>query len=91
MVKIGIIGDYDPQRVHHTATNDSLEHAAAVLNLELRPEWIPTPTLEDKRILERLNTYNGLWCSPGSPYLSMSGALNAIRFARENDWPFIGT
>lgn len=91
MVKIGIIGDFDPQRNYHVATNESLEHAAEALNVELRWEWIPTPSLEDQQALEGINAFHGLWCSPGSPYLSMSGALNAIRFARENHWPFIGT
>lgn len=91
MVKIGIIGDYDSQRVYHTATNDSLGHAAAALNLDLSPEWIPTPKLDEESVLEGLDSYHGLWCSPGSPYLSMTGALAGIRFAREKDWPFIGT
>ena len=91
MVKIGIIGDFDPQRNYHIATNDSLEHSAEALNLDLYFEWIPTPSLEDPEILDRLDDFHGLWCSPGSPYISISGALNAIRFARENHWPFIGT
>ena len=91
MVKIGIIGDFDPRRTYHTATNDSLDHAAAALNLQLAPQWIPTQSLEDKRAADALRSCQGLWCSPGSPYASTSGALAGIRFARENDWPFIGT
>jgi len=35
--------------------------------------------------------YDAFWCSPGSPYNSYIGALNAIHFARENNFPFIGT
>ncbi len=31
------------------------------------------------------------FCSPGSPYRSLDGALEAIRFAREGGVPFIGT
>jgi len=41
--------------------------------------------------VESLCDFDGLWCVPGSPYRSMNGALNAIRFARENNIPFIGT
>ena len=91
MVKIGIIGDFDPQRNYHTATNDSLEHAAEALNCDLDFNWIPTPSLEDQQISKGLVAFHGIWCSPGSPYLSMAGALNAIRFAREHHLPFIGT
>jgi CTP synthase (UTP-ammonia lyase) len=38
-----------------------------------------------------LDTFDALWCVPGSPFRSMTGALNAIRFARESDRPLIGT
>ena len=38
-----------------------------------------------------LRGFHGIWCVPGSPYASMDGALNAIRFARENKVPFLGT
>ncbi len=39
----------------------------------------------------QLTQVDALWCSPGSPYLSLDGALNGIRFARERGWPIIGT
>jgi CTP synthase (UTP-ammonia lyase) len=38
-----------------------------------------------------LRRFDALWCAPGSPYQSMDGALQGIRFAREEGWPFIGT
>jgi CTP synthase (UTP-ammonia lyase) len=34
---------------------------------------------------------DALWCVPGSPYASMAGALAAIRRAREQARPFLGT
>jgi CTP synthase (UTP-ammonia lyase) len=38
-----------------------------------------------------LQQFDALWCAPASPYKSMQGALQAIQFAREQGWPFIGT
>jgi CTP synthase (UTP-ammonia lyase) len=38
-----------------------------------------------------LADFNGLWCIPGSPYRSMEGVLLAIRHAREQQRPFLGT
>jgi len=35
--------------------------------------------------------YDGLFISPGSPYVSMEGALEAIRYARERGVPLVGT
>jgi CTP synthase (UTP-ammonia lyase) len=53
--------------------------------------WLPTESLDVEASKKTLERFDGLWCSPGSPYKSMNGALKAIRFAREMGWPFIGT
>ncbi|MFN2231731.1 MAG: hypothetical protein ACK2VA_18330 [Anaerolineae bacterium] len=90
-LRIGIIGDWDPARSSHVATNDALSHAADALAVALEVSWLPTPALDRPGGIARLEAYDALWCAPGSPYRSMHGALAAIRFARERDWPFIGT
>ena len=38
-----------------------------------------------------LRKYGGLFIASGSPYRSMEGAFAAIRFARTQRWPLIGT
>jgi len=89
IIKIGIIGDYDG-RPSHLATDDALKHCAAKLGLAVESKWLSTDILEEG-VEQKLNGFDGLWCAPGSPYKSMIGAINAIRFARENNYPFIGT
>ena len=90
-VKVGIIGDYDPNLSYHVATDEALGHAAAALKVPVVSSWIPTLSLEKRNLGTILDSFHGLWCSPGSPYKSMDGALQAIRFAREKGRPFIGT
>ncbi len=90
-LRIGVIGDLDPNLSSHIATNKALEHAAKRLCVALDFEWLPTLPLEEKSSLKGLKTFDALWCAPGSPYESMRGALKSIRFAREKGWPFIGT
>ncbi len=89
-LKIGIIGDFDPGSRTHPRTNRALEHAAAHLGGEISIEWIPTESIanDGAGALERCA---GIVCSPGSPYRSMEGALEGIRFARERGVPFTGT
>ena len=89
-MKIGIIGDYDARKRSHVATDRALRQATAVLQTPTQIDWIPTPTLE-QNTAATLAPYDALWCSPGSPYDSMEGALKAIRYARENDVVFLGT
>jgi CTP synthase (UTP-ammonia lyase) len=88
-LRIGVIGDFDPGYPSHIATNEALQHAADALTLPLERAWLPTPMLDGD--ITPLEPYDGLWCSPGSPYKSMEGALKAIQFAREHDRPFVGT
>lgn len=89
-VRIGIIGDFDPNRPSHQATNDALAHCAESLGIGLELQWLPTEPMAGG-VEESISRFDGLLCAPGSPYRSMEGALNAIRFARENGRPFIGT
>ena len=90
-IKVGIIGDYDPDLRFHNATNEALKHAAKALSLAVDLNWLPTKSLEDQSGQKKLEQFDALWGSPGSPYNSMDGALQGIRFAREMGWPFIGT
>jgi CTP synthase (UTP-ammonia lyase) len=88
-VRIGILGDFNPEYHTHQATNVALEHAAKALGREIEVSWIPTPSLEQPT--DHLAGYDGLWASAGSPYRSMLGMLAGIRFARVRNWPFVGT
>ena len=89
-LKVGIIGDYEPDLRYHIATEEALEHAAAVLSISLTSSWISTLSLEKASVINILKPFHALWCAPGD-YKSMNGALQAIKFAREQGWPFIGT
>jgi CTP synthase (UTP-ammonia lyase) len=89
-LEIGVIGDLDPSSSTHAATDAALDHAAAALGRPARVSWLATPGLEGEPA-PGLERFDGLWCSPGSPYRSMTGALAGIRFARERGRPFFAT
>lgn len=89
-LKIAIIGDFDPDSRTHPRTNEALEHAAAHIGRMISIEWIPTEHLANHGTAA-LEGCAAIVCSPGSPYRSMEGALQGIRFARERGYPFVGT
>jgi CTP synthase (UTP-ammonia lyase) len=89
MTNIAIVADFNSSR-SHLATNGSIEHSASRLALPVNREWIATTDIEGSG-LERLQKASGIWIGPGSPYQSMDGALAAIRYARENNIPLLGT
>jgi CTP synthase (UTP-ammonia lyase) len=90
IVRIALIGDYSPEVTAHIAIPRALALAAEALECDPAPDWIATPELA-RGAEQRLAPYDAIWCVPASPYASMDGALNAIRFARETGRPFLGT
>ena len=91
-IKVGIIGDYDPQKYFsHISTNESLKHAGSALDVSVDFDWLSTASLASQASVTTLRQFDALWCAPGSLYKSMDGALQGIHFARENGWPFFAT
>jgi len=90
-VRIGILGDFNAEFRSHHATNDALQHAAGKLQVKVESEWVATPSLVAPDAEKLLESFDGLWASPGSPYRSFDGMLRGIEFARRRDWPFLGT
>lgn len=87
---IAIVGDFDPEFEPHAATEAALGHSAAALGLEVSARWQATEPLAEGDAGGQLAA-DGVWIAPGSPYRSLDGALRAIRFAREEDVPLLGT
>jgi CTP synthase (UTP-ammonia lyase) len=91
LTSIAIVGDFDPHSPSHNATTEAVEHAAKRLEIEVESRWVPTESLGTLEGLSELNLFDGYWIAPGSPYKSMDGVLDAIRNARENHVPLLGT
>jgi CTP synthase (UTP-ammonia lyase) len=90
-LNIGVIGDFNPTNMSHTATNAAITHAAETQGMRADIRWLSTQSLNDEIDESPLKRMDGFLCAPGSPYTSMNGALRAITFCREKEWPFIGT
>ncbi|MBV6824996.1 CTP synthase [Pseudomonas sp. PD9R] len=87
-IRIALIGDYDPQVTAHQAIPVALEMAAEYSGLNVQGQWLATDSIN---AVTPLAGFDGFWCVPASPYRDMDGALRAIRFAREQRRPFLGT
>ncbi|HTQ52399.1 MAG TPA: CTP synthase [Candidatus Acidoferrales bacterium] len=87
-VNIAIVGDYDAGVPAHRAIPRALTLAGEAAGVIVKHEWVSTETITSAA---RVSACDGLWCAPASPYRSMEGALQAIRFARQEGRPFLGT
>ncbi|QMI04956.1 CTP synthase [Citrobacter sp. RHB25-C09] len=87
-LRIALVGDYNAGVAAHQAIPLAIDDAAAVLDLIADYDWLATTEINSA---EDLVGYDTLWVVPGSPYKNTEGALLAIRYARENGIPFLGT
>src|SRR5579885_2368092 len=90
-IKVGILGDYNANSQTLPSIEKSIQHAGEKLKIAAKPEWLPTDSLAGAEIDSKLESLDGLWAAPGSPYKSFEGMLRGIEFARRRDWPFLGT
>jgi CTP synthase (UTP-ammonia lyase) len=88
IVRVGLIGDFDSSVPAHQAIPLALKNAGEQSGVQAAVEWVPTDEISSTG---RLSRFDGIWCVPASPYRSMDGALLSIRYARENQIPFLGT
>ncbi len=90
-LRIGIVGDWKPGYRGHLATDSALRHAAIGVGSRIENVWLSTVALEMASSESELETFDGLFMTPGTPYASLPGALRALRFARERGWPLLAT
>jgi CTP synthase (UTP-ammonia lyase) len=88
---LAIVGDFNPENPSHIATNEAIKHSSAALRTSLQSQWVATEELAGSKGPDQLAEFGGLWIAPASPYKSMDGALRAIRWAREQHIPLLGT
>ena len=89
--RIAILGDRDPSNGNHVATDEALQHSARALDLTLESAWWSTDALLDAAALAEVARADGIFCTTGSPYRSLEGALRGIELARVRERPFLGT
>lgn len=90
-LKFGIAGKYTQLSDAYISVVESLKHAAAAINAKAEIELVSSEECIDqestKRILEGLD---GVIVPGGFGVRGIEGKLNVIRYARENNLPFLG-
>ncbi|WP_374337595.1 CTP synthase [Leeia sp.] len=87
-LRVALVGDYSPDITAHQAIPVALQLAAEASGHDIQSHWLTTDEIDHPALF---NDFHGIWCVPGSPYRSEAGALLAIRTAREQHIPFLGS
>ena len=89
-IKIGLIGKYVELKDSYKSILESLIHAGAVNETEVKVITIHSEYIDRKNISEKLKLLNGLIVAPGFGKRGIGGKIEAIRFSREKKVPFFG-
>ena len=87
-VEIALVGKYDLEDAY-ISVHEALKHAGIHHGVEVDVRWVPSDDVADRR-LERLAGADGVVVPGGFGSRGTEGKIEAIRYARERDVPFLG-
>ena len=90
-VKIALVGKYAGLADSYVSMNEALRHAGAANQARVQIEYFESETFEKEPLaLEKLRNCDGIFIPYGFGSRGTEGKMKAIRFARENNVPFLG-
>ena len=87
MARIALVGDRSANVRAHARIPALIDALLQRDGIALDPYWIATPDVAGCD----LSRFDAIWLVPGSPYDNADGAIGAVRTAREQGLPFLGT
>jgi len=90
-VKVALVGKYAGLTDSYVSMSEALKHAGAACKTRVCIDFLEAEKLEqDKECAEKLRDYDGIFVPYGFGPRGTDGKITAIKFARENDVPFLG-
>jgi len=89
-VTIGITGKYTSVRDSYASILNALEHSGIGLGCRVKLEWIETTGVTDDTASQLLKDVDGIIVPGGFGTRGMEGKIACVRYARENDLPYLG-
>jgi len=89
-IKVGLIGKYVELPDAYKSISESFIHSGAMNDCDVNVEYIHSEDINDKNINEKLNGLNGILVAPGFGSRGVEGKISTVKFARENNIPFLG-
>ncbi|MEM4699440.1 MAG: CTP synthase [Candidatus Nezhaarchaeales archaeon] len=91
VVEVALCGKYTRLVDSYISICEALKHAAAYLNVGIRPKFIDAEELErDPSKLEELEGFDGVMVLPGFGPRGAEGKIMAAGYARERGIPYLG-
>ncbi|MGB5172764.1 CTP synthase [Eudoraea sp.] len=89
-VTIGLIGKYVELQDSYKSILESFIHAGAINEVKVNIRSIHSEYLTDANFEEKMKGLEGVLVAPGFGERGIEGKIKAVRYARENNIPFLG-
>jgi len=94
IIRIGLVGKYVALHDAYLSVAESLNHAGLFHNLGIEIDWIDSEEFEHEQgyqnACERLKNVHGIVVPGGFGDRGIEGKIQAARYARENNIPYLG-
>ena len=89
-VTIAIVGKYVQLHDAYISVVEALKHGGIPTHVTVELKWVDSETVTDDNVTEILSDVNGIVVPGGFGSRGIEGMISAIKYARENDVPFLG-
>ncbi len=89
-VKIAIVGKYVSLEDAYLSVIESLKHGGFANNTKVEIDLVNCEKITRENVKEKLKDYSGILVPGGFGNRGIEGKIQAVRYARENNVPFLG-
>lgn len=89
-IHVGIVGKYIELKDAYKSIAESFIHAGVANDCEVIVHWIHSEEINTENVQLKLAGLSGILVAPGFGERGIEGKIDTIKFARENNVPFLG-
>ncbi|GAF64349.1 CTP synthetase [Bacillus sp. TS-2] len=89
-IRIALVGKYVALQDAYLSVAEALRHAGYAFDADIEIDWVNAENVSDQNVEELLKEADGILVPGGFGDRGIEGKISAIRYARENNVPFLG-
>jgi CTP synthase len=89
-VRVAVVGKYTNLLDSYKSLAEALAHGGVANRVRVRLDWVDSQVFETPDAVSRLEEVHGILVPGGFGERGSEGKIEAVRFARERDVPFLG-
>ncbi|MBD7895097.1 CTP synthase [Limosilactobacillus sp. Sa3CUN2] len=89
-VKIAMVGKYTDLQDAYISVNEALRHAGYPVDAKVDIDHFNAENINEDNVVDTLKDYDGILVPGGFGSRGIEGMITAIKYARENDVPYLG-